>query len=147
LALHAFIARTRPAELANLTTLPAAQERIGVFNMMMRWRGYTSLDDFDRHYPAGNPASPMSGPNYGWYQIRFHVLAREIYDQDGGEAALRRLWEFGRAEAQHRQRASDYFRQHGTLTGWSEQTRAEDLVERLTKEVSPHLGQAVAGWH
>jgi hypothetical protein len=55
LALHAFIAKTRPKELSNLTTLPAAQRRIAAFNLMMRLNGYTSLDDFDRHYPAGNP--------------------------------------------------------------------------------------------
>jgi hypothetical protein len=64
---------------------------ITVFNMMMRLRGYTSLGDFDRQYPARNPKRPMSGPNYGWYQVRFHVLACEIFDEEGGEAALRRL--------------------------------------------------------
>jgi hypothetical protein len=146
LALHAFVAKTRAADLPSLTTFPEAETHIAVFNLMMRVRGCTSLDDFDRHYPAGNPATPMSGPNYGWYQLRFHVLAREIFDE-GGEAALKRLWVFGQAEAAHRQRASDYFREHGTLSGWSEQTHAKDLAARLGAEVSPRLGHAIAAWH
>jgi hypothetical protein len=60
---------------------------------MMRATGYTSLHDFRQHYPM-ETEKPMSGPNYGWYQVRFHVLAREIFDE-GGEAALSRLWAFG----------------------------------------------------
>jgi len=146
LALHAFIAKTRPSELASLTTFPEAQTHIAAFNMMMRLSGYTSLDDFDRHYPAGNPREPMSEPNYGWYQVRFHVLAREAFDESG-EEALKRLWAFGKSEATHQQRASEFFREHGTLSGWSEQTRAKDLAARLASDVSPRLGQAVASWH
>ena len=87
----------------------------------------------------------MSGPNYGWYQVRFHVLARRMYEE-GGEAALRRLWAFGRSEAARRQQASDYFREHGTLDGWSSDIKAADLAGRLSAEVSPVLGQAVADW-
>jgi hypothetical protein len=145
LALHAFIAKTRPKELSNLTTLPEAQTRIAAFNLMMRLNGYTRLDDFDRHYPAGNPKAPMSDPNYGWYQVRFHVIAREMFDAEG-EEALRRLWKFGQVEAAHRQRASDYFREHGTLSGWSDEVSATDLVPRLASEVSPRLAQAVSRW-
>jgi hypothetical protein len=145
LALHAFIAKTRPNELPSLTALPEAQTRITAFNLMMRLNGYTSLDDFDRHYPAGNPKAPMTEPNYGWYQVRFHVMAREMFDAEG-EGALKRLWRFGKAEATHRQRASDYFREHGTLSGWSDQVSAADLVPRLTSDVSSRLAQGVRAW-
>jgi hypothetical protein len=145
LALHAFIAKTRPKELSALTTLPEAQTHSTAFNLMMRLNGYTSLDDFYRHYPAGKPKAPMSEPNYGWYQVRFHVMARELFDAEG-EEALKRLWRFGQAEATHRQRASDYFREHGTLSGWSDQVSARDLVLRLASDVSPRLAQAVSAW-
>jgi hypothetical protein len=73
------------------------------------------------------------------------VLAREIYDE-GGEAALQRLWAFGQAEAAHRESASDYFNEHGTLSGWSDDMHAKDLAARLGAEVSPRLGRAVPAW-
>lgn len=146
LALHAFIAKTRPSELPYLTALPEAQTRIAVFNMMMRVRGYTSLDDFERHFPVGNAEEGMSAVNYGWYQIRFHVLAREVFDE-GGEEALARLWAFGKREAARRGSSPyDYFREHGTI-GWFERVPATDLVSRLASEVSPRLAQQVAAWH
>ncbi len=146
LALHAFIAKTRPNDLPSLTALPEAQMRITAFNLMMRLNGYTNLDDFDRHYPAGNPKAPMSEPNYGWYQVRFHAMAREMFDAEG-EGVLKRLWTFGKAEATHRQRASDYFREHGTLSGWSDEVSAKDLVPKLASDVSPRLAQTVRMWN
>jgi hypothetical protein len=144
LALYAFVAKRRPSELANLMTLPEAQTRISAFNVMMRLGGYTSLDEFQQHYPMGT-AKPMSGPNYGWYQVRFHVLARDIFNE-GGEAALARLWAFGQKERARRGSTPyDYFREHGTI-GWFEKIRSRDLASRLATDVSPRLGRAVAGW-
>jgi len=85
----------------------------------------------------------MNGPNYGWYQVRFHVLAREIFNE-GGEGALLRLWAFGQREAARRGSSPyNYFREHRTL-GWFEQQSAKDLAPRLASEVSPGLGQALA---
>jgi hypothetical protein len=81
LALHAFVATLRPSELASLTTFPEAQRQIAVLNAIMRLRGHRSLDEFEQHYPVGT-AHPMNGANYGWYQIRFHLLAREVFDAD-----------------------------------------------------------------
>jgi hypothetical protein len=144
LALHAFVAKRRPSELANLTTLPDAQSQIVVFTAMMRATGHTNLDAFEQHYPVGTD-KPMSGPNYGWYQVRFTVLAREIFEE-GGEAALSRLWAFGQREAARRRSSPyDYFRRHRTLD-WFERQPAEGLASRLTSEVSPRLGQAVSAW-
>jgi hypothetical protein len=56
-----------------------------------------SLEDFERHYPVGTER-PMSGANYGRFQIRFGVLARRVYEADG-EAALARLWAFGQSRS------------------------------------------------
>jgi hypothetical protein len=144
LSLHAFIANVRPSELANLTTFPEAQRRIAAFNLMMRLRGYRSLEDFERHYPVGSE-EPMNGPNYGWYQVRFHVLAREVFDEDGG-AALTRLWTLGQSEADRRTSAWDHYLEHRTLTGWTGRMRRRELAALLESKVSPCLGQAIAGW-
>src|SRR5262245_9394381 len=65
-ALYTFVATRRPSELANLTTFPEALTRVGAFNVMIRLRGYTSLDDFDLHSPSGNAKAPMSNENAVW---------------------------------------------------------------------------------
>jgi hypothetical protein len=46
---------------------------------------YRSLADFERLYTDVGPQ------NYGWYQCRFHVAAKDIYNA-GGVEALKRLW-------------------------------------------------------
>jgi hypothetical protein len=51
LSLYTFVATKRPSELPNLTTFPDALTRVGAFNIMIRLRGYTSLDDLDVHSP------------------------------------------------------------------------------------------------
>jgi len=144
LSLHAFVATVRPAELTRLTALPEAERRIAVFNLMMRLRGYRSLEDFEEHYPVGTE-QPMNGPNYGWYQIRFHVLAREVFDAEG-EGVLTRLWTLGQSEATRRTSAWDHYLQHRTLTGWTGRMPRRELASVLESEVSPVLGRAIAGW-
>lgn len=146
LALYAFVARTRPAELPYLTTLPEAETHIALFNIVTRVSGYTSLDDFDRHFPMGKIDRPLGEANYGWYQVRFVTLARDVFEE-GGEAALSRLWAFGQAEKGRRQSPSEYFAAHGTIAGWSEGIHSKDVATRLANEVSPRLGQAVEAWH
>jgi hypothetical protein len=71
---------------------------------------------------------PLSDANYGWYQVRFIGLARAMYDE-GGEAALKRLWAYGQAERQKHQNPAQYFAAHGTIAGWSEGVHARDLRE------------------
>jgi hypothetical protein len=144
LALHAFVATVRPSELANLTTFPEALQRIKPFNLRVRLRGYLSLEDFERHYPIGTEA-PMSQPNYGWYQVRFLTLAREVFEE-GGEDALTRLWTFGRSDDPRRASPWTYFLEHSTLTGWMERIPRHELAALLESEVSPRLGQAIASW-
>ncbi len=145
LALHAFVAMVRPSELENLTTFPEALRRIKPFNLRIRLRGYRSLEDFERHYPIGTE-KPMDQPNYGWYQVRFHTLAREVFEE-GGEEALKRLWAFGRSADPRRTSPWTYFLEHNTLTGWTERTPRRELAALLGSEVSPRLGQAIAAWN
>ncbi len=144
LALHAFIATVRPEELANLTAFADAQRRITVFNLMMRLRGYRSLEDFEQHYPVGTEV-PMNGANYGWYQIRFLVLVREVFEE-GGEDALRRLWAFGQSDDPRRVSPWNHYLEHRMLTGWIGRMPRAELAALLESEVSPRLGQAIAAW-
>lgn len=145
LALHAFVATVRPSELANLTTFPEAQRRVKPFNLMIRLRGYRSLEDFERHYPIGTQ-EPMTTPNYGWYQIRFLILAREVFEEDG-EYALRRLWTFGQSDDSRRASPWIHFLEHRTFAGWTGRIPRHELAALLASEVSPRLGQAVADWN
>jgi hypothetical protein len=145
LAVYTFVATKRPSDLANLTTFPDALMRVGAFNVMIRLRGYTSLDDFDLHSPAGNANAPMSNENAVWYQVRLVLLARNLFDHDG-EGALARLWTFGLKQAAHVQRPEDYYNRYGTLDGWSAAVHAKDLESELRAEVSPALARAVADW-
>ncbi|HYT78697.1 MAG TPA: hypothetical protein VEQ37_05490 [Actinomycetota bacterium] len=145
LSLHAFIASERPSDLPQLTTFPEVMSRVAAFNLMVRLRGYRSLEDFEHHYPVGTE-KPMNGPNYGWYQLRLHVLAREVFDQ-GGEEALARLYAFARSEDPRRASPWHHFLKHGTLTDWPGGMRRLELADLLAKEVSPRLGRAIADWH
>jgi hypothetical protein len=145
LALYTFVATKRPSELANLTTFPDALTRVGAFNVIIRLRGYTSLDDFDLHSPAGNAKAPMSNENAVWYQMRLVLLARDLFDREG-ERALERLWTFGLKQADRVRRPEDYYKAHGTLDGWSAPMHAKDLETDLGAEVSPNLARAIADW-
>jgi hypothetical protein len=145
LAMYTFIATKHPSELANLTTFPDALTRVGAFNVMIRLRGYTSLDDFDAHSPAGNSRAPMSNENAVWYQMRLVLVAREMFEHDGARA-LERLWAYGIKQAGRVQRPEDYYRRHGTLDGWSAGVHAKDLEHDLRSEVSLSLARAVANW-
>jgi hypothetical protein len=85
----------------------------------------------------------MSNENAVWYQMRLLLLARDLFDQDGARA-LERLWAFGLKQAARVQRPEDYYREHGTLDGWSATMHARDLETELSAEVSSTLARAVA---
>src|SRR6266511_3329024 len=125
-------------------TFLEALRRIKPFNLRIRLRGYRSLEDFERHYPIGTE-KPMDQPNYGWYQVRFHTLAREVFEE-GGEEALKRLWAFGRSADPRRTSPWTHYLEHRTLTDWTERIPRQELAALLGSEVSPRLGQAIAGW-
>jgi len=145
LALYTFVATKRPSELANLTAFPDALTGVGAFNVMIRLRGHTSLDDFDWHSPAGNAKAPMSNENAVWYQMRLLLLARDLFDHDG-ERALERLWTFGLKQTDRVQRPEDYYTAHGTLDGWSAAMHEKDLETELGAAVSSSLARLVADW-
>jgi hypothetical protein len=144
LSLHGFVSTIRPSELEHLTVFPEAMTHIAAFNLMVRLRGYRSLDDFELHIPL-ELEEQMSGANYGWYQLRFLRLVRSVF-ADSGEAALTRLWALGRSEAARRPSGLEYFREHGTAIGWPGRMSARELSALLASEVSPLLGQAIADW-
>ena len=77
--------------------------------------------------------------------MRFILVARDLFHADGARA-LERLWAFGLKEAARVQRPEEYYRQHGTLDGWSAAVLARDLEAELRSEVSPALARAVADW-
>jgi hypothetical protein len=145
LALYTFVATKRPSELANLTTFPDALARVAAFNALIRFRGYTSLDEFDLHSPAGNAKAPLSNENAVWYQMRLLLVARDVFDRDG-ERALERLWAFGVKEAARVPHPENYYKEHGTLDGWSAAVHAKELQTVLGADVSSTLARDVADW-
>jgi len=46
---------------------------------------FTTLTDFEKRYDNMNPK------NYGWYQCRLHVAAKNIYNA-GGQKTFVKLW-------------------------------------------------------
>lgn len=81
LCLHAYVATQQPELLPILETFP----RVVLAGGSAQFE-YQSLADFERLYTAVGPQ------NYGWYQCRLHVAARDVFEA-GGVAALQRLWQ------------------------------------------------------
>lgn len=127
LALHSFVANVRPFELEHLIVAPDVISKIIAFNALIRISGYAKLDDFEQHYPTESK-KPMNPQNYGWYQARFHKLAKVVFDSDG-EAGLMRLWDSSKVFA------------------YGDAKTSEALSKMLSSEVSQTLGQAIGRWH
>lgn len=81
LAMHTYLAREEPDQLAVLIPFPQLIVDLGHDQYP-----HHTLDDFERLYERVAP------DNYGWYQCQFLVAARRIYEA-GGEAVLQRLWQ------------------------------------------------------
>ena len=81
--LHTYIAENEPGRLPALTVFPNMVVAGGTSNNV-----FTTLEQFERNY---NEIGSRHPKNYGWYQCRLHVAAKEIYDA-GGKAVLQRLW-------------------------------------------------------
>ena len=87
LSLHTYVATQQPAQLPVLEAFP----RLIVEADSLHVR-YHRLADFERLYMAVGPQ------NYGWYQCRLHVAAREVFEA-GGISVLQDLWgAFSRAD-------------------------------------------------
>jgi hypothetical protein len=67
-----------------------------------------------------------------------------VFEADG-ENALRRLWAFGQSDDPRRTSPWIHFLEHRTFAGWTERIPRRELATLLESEVSPRLGQAVAG--
>jgi len=114
IGLHAYLAEVEPAELPVLTTLPDSMKALSTARVRHR-----SLEDFERLYVGVGPE------NYGWYQLRLHAAARELYD-DAGVDALKRLY---RTFAAQRAELTD-----------------RQLAELLEERVHPTAAQVMSTW-
>lgn len=82
--LHTYVANVEPDLLPALTVFP----EMVVASTDITTLKYTSLSDLEDHYRELGQNYPM---NYGWYQCRWHMAARHIYDE-AGVAAISKLW-------------------------------------------------------
>ncbi|MGH2560773.1 MAG: hypothetical protein ACRDJH_17045 [Thermomicrobiales bacterium] len=81
LCLHAYVAEVEPDCLQVLETFPRVLAGIAPDRFP-----HHTLGAFEALYAGVGPMA------YGWYQSRFHVAAKQVYDA-GGTSALRRLWD------------------------------------------------------
>jgi hypothetical protein len=123
LALHAFVATRQSDSLETLEVLST----VGAATGRTRAEGYSTLDEFEAHYPGRD--EPMDPMNYVWFQYRFQRLAAEIFDADG-EDGLARCWACFHARDR---------------VGPGEATAAS-VAPLLSAEVSQTLGRAVHAW-
>jgi hypothetical protein len=98
--LHAYVALEEPQNLPTLETFPSVFAAIASSRFTHR-----TLDDFERSYAHG-----MDGANYGWFQAKFHVAAKSIFDS-GGMKATARMWDLLADEPSSRNLA-DTLEQH-----------------------------------
>ena len=89
LALHAFIATSRPESLNTLEVLPTVGAQSRRLATRMRADGFSTLEELEGHYMGGD--NPMNPLNYVWYQYRWLRLAAKVFNSDG-ENALIRFW-------------------------------------------------------
>ncbi len=82
--LHTYIAEKEPELLKALTTFP----KMVVATTNTSKLRYTTLQELETNYNQIGPNYPQ---NYGWYQCRWHMAAREIYDA-GNMQAVKNLW-------------------------------------------------------
>jgi hypothetical protein len=81
--LHTYIAENEPECLPALTVFPDMVVGAGSSAYP-----YTFLKDLETHYTAIAQNHPR---NYGWYQSKLHIAARNIYDA-GGASVSKLLW-------------------------------------------------------
>lgn len=78
--LHTYIAENEPSNLPALEVFPEMILAAGTAEC-----SFNSLSDFEKRYNNMNPK------NYGWYQCRFHVAGKYIYNA-GGRNIFIQLW-------------------------------------------------------
>jgi len=114
ICLHAYVVAREPEKVLALEAFPSVIAGGDVSQLR-----YRSLADFERLYTDVGPQ------NYGWYQCRFHVAAKDIYNA-GGVEALQRLW---RVFLQSNATGSD-----------------EELAVQLRDDVHPAVARVLTEW-
>lgn len=127
LALHTFVATRRPASLVSLETFSTVGAASESLSARMRSQGYSTLDEFEAHYPGSQ--EPISWVNYVWFQYRWQRLAAEMFYAEG-DTALIRFWECF----------------HSSKNPVDNVVTADSLVALLTNDVSQTLGRVVRDW-
>ncbi len=81
--LHTYIAEKEPEQLDALTVFPEMVVAAGTTGYK-----FTTLIEFEKNYTELGQNHPK---NYGWYQCRLHVAAKNIYNR-GSKKVLVKLW-------------------------------------------------------
>jgi len=81
--LHTYISENEPSLLPALEIFPEMVVAAGAAGYK-----FTALDEFENNYTELGKEHPK---NYGWYQCRLHVAAKNIYNS-GGKKVLVKLW-------------------------------------------------------
>lgn len=115
--LHTYIAENEPGQLTALQVFPEMVVSGGAGDFK-----YTTLAQFENDYDAIGSQAPR---NYGWYQCRLHVAAKNIYNA-GGTEVLKKLWA---ALKKHPEKMSD-----------------EAFAKMLMKEVHPAVANVYLKW-
>ena len=115
--LHTYVAEKKPELLPALEAFPNMVVSGGSGEYL-----FTSLEDFEKLY-----ATLGMGPkNYGWYQSKLHMAAKDIYNA-GGKGVLSKLWT---ALKKHK----------GIMTD-------EEFANMLKKEVHPSVANVFLTWN
>ena len=116
LMLHTYVAEQRPELLPALETFPAMVVSGGTAEYE-----FTSLEDFERLYETMG----MGPKNYGWYQSKLSIAAKEIYEA-GGTKVLKKLWK--------------------ALKNQQEEMTDEEFANMLKEEVHPSVANVYLNW-
>ncbi|MEO5984505.1 MAG: hypothetical protein ABIP80_03310 [Ferruginibacter sp.] len=81
--LHTYIAQNEKSLLPALEIFPEMVVAAGTAGYK-----FTTLDEFEKNYTELTKEHPK---NYGWYECRLHVAAKDIYGK-GGKKVLVKLW-------------------------------------------------------
>jgi len=81
--LHTYISENEPSLLPALEIFPEMVVAAGTAGYK-----FTALDEFENNYTELGKEHPK---NYGWYQCRLHVAAKNIHNA-GGKKVLVKLW-------------------------------------------------------
>ena len=112
--LHTYIAENEPQQLLALETFPEMVVAAGSDEYQ-----YTTLEKFEQQYDTMDPK------NYGWYQCRLHVAAKNIYNA-GGKDVLIKLW--------------------NALKSNSEKLTDQQLADLLKSKVHPSVAEVMLKW-